>query len=310
MTLTGAAGYRTMGVPVRGGELAAGVWERGSGEPGAGGPGAAGVPTVLALHGITASHLSWPAVVRAVPGIRFVAPDLRGRGRSNALPGPFGMPAHAEDAVALLDRLGIERAIVLGHSMGGFAAVTFADRYPDRTSGIVLVDGGLPLPLPAGMTAEEATAATIGPASARLSMTFPTHEAYHDFWRAHPAFSGRWNADVEAYVDYDLVGEEPELHASGSIDAIAEDSAQLQGDAGYLDALEALEAPVHFLRAERGMLDQPGGLYPPDAVAQWAARVPALVVHEVPGVNHYTIVMSDVGAAAIAGVVRTLIPSR
>jgi lipase len=165
------------------------------------------------------------------------------------------------------------------------------------------------LPLPPGMTAEEATAATIGPASARLSMTFPTREAYYDFWRQHPAFAGGWNADVQAYVDYDLVGEEPDLHASGAIAAIAEDSAQLQGDDGYLGALESLPAPVHFLRAERGMLDQPVGLYPPAAVAEWAARIPALVVHEVPGVNHYTIVLSTEGAAAIADVVGHLIPS-
>lgn len=294
-----AHGYRTLRAPVRGGELEAGVWEPS-------GPAAA---TVVAMHGITASHLSWPAVVSALPGVRFVAPDLRGRGRSNALPGPFGMQAHADDVAALLDHLRIDNAIVLGHSMGGFVAVTFAERYPARTDGLVLVDGGLPLPLPAGMTAQEATAATIGPASERLSMTFPTRRAYAEFWRQHPAFANGWSADVEAYVDYDLVGEEPELHASGAIPAIAEDSAQLQGDDGYVATLASLPAPVHFIRAERGMLDQPVGLYPTAAVAEWAARIPALVVHEAPAVNHYTIVMSRPGAEAIAGVVHGLIPA-
>ncbi len=87
--------YRTHDVPVAGGTLRVGVWE----PPEA----TAETPTVLAIHGITASHRCWLAVVEALPQVRIVAPDLRGRGRSNQLPGPYGMPAHAADLVAVLD---------------------------------------------------------------------------------------------------------------------------------------------------------------------------------------------------------------
>ena len=55
-------------------------------------------------------------------GVRLIAPDLRGRGRSNTLPGPFGMTRHADDMAAVLDFLGVPRAVVVGHSMGGFVS--------------------------------------------------------------------------------------------------------------------------------------------------------------------------------------------
>src|SRR5690606_35734870 len=112
--------YRTFNAPVRGGELAAGAW----------GPEAARA-TVLAIHGITANHLAWPFVAAALDDLRVLAPDLRGRGRSGTLPGPWGMLQHADDLVALLDAAGIDRVTVVGHSMGGFVAATLAARHPD-----------------------------------------------------------------------------------------------------------------------------------------------------------------------------------
>lgn len=57
-------------------------------------------PVVLAIHGITASHYSWPFLARALPDTRIIAPDLRGRARSNLLPGPYGMRRHAADPPA------------------------------------------------------------------------------------------------------------------------------------------------------------------------------------------------------------------
>lgn len=50
------------------------------------------------------------------------APDLRGRARSVGLPGPYGVPAHVEDLLGLLDHLGQERALVVGHSRCAAAA--------------------------------------------------------------------------------------------------------------------------------------------------------------------------------------------
>lgn len=274
----------------------AGIWEP-AGEP---------AGTVLALHGITSSHRAWTPLARALPEYRIVAPDLRGRGGSRHLPGPYGMARHADDAAALLDHLGVDHVLPVGHSMGGFVAVVLAHRHPRLLDRLVLVDGGLPLALPPGIDPEAAVAATLGPAAQRLSMTFPTPDAYADFWRAHPSFAD-FTPDVADYVAYDLVGEAPELRPATSYEAMAADSHDLVRPAdenALVAALAALAVPATFLRAEFGMMAEPGGLFPADYVAGWAARLPGFTVRDVPGVNHYTITLSDAGAAAVAQAVR------
>jgi pimeloyl-ACP methyl ester carboxylesterase len=285
--------YETGDVPVRGGSLRVGTWS-------AGGPARR---VVLAVHGITSSHRAWPLVaerVASAPGTLFVAPDLRGRGRSADLPGPYGMAAHAEDLVAVLDRLAPGRpAVVAGHSMGGFVAVALAARRPDLVAGLVLVDGGIPLELPPGWTLAAAAEAGLGPAAARLSMTFADREDYRDFWRAHPAFA-EFSAVVRDYVDYDLRPGGPPWRCSCVAEAMYADHAE-QFAGGPVDrAWAAVAAPVTFLRASRGLLDEPGGLYPEPAVSRWLAAHPGVHRVEVPGVNHYTITLGAAGAARTA----------
>lgn len=282
--------YRRLTVPVRGGDLTVGVW------------GPDDTPAVLAVHGVTASHLTWPLVAQFLPGVRLIAPDLRGRGRSNELPGPWGMPQHADDLAAVLDAFGVSKAVVLGHSMGAFASLVLANRHPEKVSSLVLVDGGLPLPAPAGVSDDELTRAILGPAADRLSMTFESREQYADFWKQHPAFAGQWNQLVEDYVNYDLVGEEPELRPSTSYDAVAADSIELRGGESLMTALRELAHPTTFLSAPRGLMNEVPPLYPEQAIAKWRQKLPGLTTLKVDDVNHYTIVMSDRGAASIAAV--------
>src|SRR6478609_8095911 len=86
----------------------------------------AGDRTVLAVHGITASAMAWPAVAAALPDDwSLVALDLRGRGASREMPGPFGMAAHADDVVTAAAALGGELVLV-GHSMGAYVSVLAA----------------------------------------------------------------------------------------------------------------------------------------------------------------------------------------
>jgi lipase len=115
--------YRVHDVPIDGGKLRVGEW--GSDDP--------ALPTVIAVHGITASHLAWAVLARAMPQVRLIAPDLRGRGRSAGLPGPFGMASHAADLEAVMEALELPRTTLVGHSMGGFVAVVAAHLYPDRS---------------------------------------------------------------------------------------------------------------------------------------------------------------------------------
>lgn len=288
--------YRTIDVPVRGGDLRVGIWEPKSGPAD---PGHA--PTVLAVHGITASHRSWLTVAQRLPGVRVVAPDLRGRGRSDGLPGPFGITTHADDLARVLDQLGVPAATVMGHSMGGWVTVATVHRHRDRVAGVVLVDGGLPLLVPDGLTPDEATAAVIGPVQRRLSMTFHDYEAHRDYFRAHPAFAD-WTDATTDFVDYDLVGEPGNYRPSTSLEASSTDfRSQLDGEDWLLPGLAALPPGTPFLRAPRGLLDEEPGLFPAPWAASWAARFPAIDVRDVPGTNHYTLLSNEPGLAAVAG---------
>jgi len=291
--------YRAVDVPVRGGNMRVGIWEPESGEPGA--------PTVLAVHGITASHRSWVAIAAGLPGARIIAPDLRGRGRSRDLPGPYGIAGHADDLAAVLDRLDVPAATVIGHSMGGFVAVATVHRHPERVAGVVLVDGGLPLLVPEGLTPDEATAALLGPAQQRLSMTFADHEAYRDFFRNHPAFT-EWSDVTTDYVDYDLIGVPGNYRSSTGFDAVAADSrSQQDGEDWLLPGLAALPPGTPFLRAPRGLLNVEPGLFPAPWVARWVAAFPAVEVREVRGTNHYNLMFTEPGVTAVVSAVRDVL---
>jgi pimeloyl-ACP methyl ester carboxylesterase len=297
-TMTGkpTLGQSMVRVPVDGGELAVGVL----------GEQDDAAPTVIAVHGITASHRSWLALARALPGVRVIAPDLRGRGRSNQLLPPYGLRQHAIDVERIHAHFGLEAAPIVGHSMGAFVSVLFGARAPEQVSRLVLVDGGIPLPPPEGLEPDELPSTLLGPAAERLAMTFPRVEDYRDFWRRHPAFAQAWGDDVQDYVDYDLSGQAPELRPSAAIDAVLPDSMELYGPAWYLDALRSLRMPVVMLRAPRDLLDRSPGLYPPGPI-EAAREVPQLRVIDVDDVNHYTIIMAERGAARVAAEVRAAI---
>ncbi|WP_327286987.1 alpha/beta fold hydrolase [Streptomyces sp. NBC_01198] len=283
--------YRDVGVEVAGGTLAVRHWP---GEPGAG--------TVLAVHGIASNGLSWAAVAEALDGVEVLAPDLRGRGRSNDVKGESSMAAHADDLLAVLDSFAVDRAVLAGHSMGGFVGCVAARRDPRRYRQLVLVDGGLGFPVPADMDIDQVLHAVIGPAMAKLDMEFPDRAAYHAFWAAHPAFAELTGEVVRAYLDRDLVGEEPHLRSACRAAAIREDAEDELRDPAVFAAIHELRVPARLLWAERGLRDEPVGLYPP-AVIETAAPG-TVATHFVPGVNHYSIVLAAAGAATVAAHLR------
>ena len=94
---------------------------------------------IVMLHGGLASHVAClPMVLPLVARYRVVAPDLRGSGRSRS-GGPLTFEQQADDVAALLDHLAADRAVVGGVSSGSGVALRFALRYPERTSGLVIV---------------------------------------------------------------------------------------------------------------------------------------------------------------------------
>ena len=289
-------------VPVAGGTLRVAKW-------------GSGATTLLASHGLTGSHLLWSRVAEELPdSIALVAPDQRGRGRSSALPGPYGIEVHAADLLAVADHLGIGSTIWAGSSIGAWVVSVAAARWPERVGALLLVDGGLSEIAPPPGNADELatedenqdqdrqTRSSLGPGFDRLSMSYPSAEAYQQFWREHPAFrqSGGWNAHVAAYVDYDLTGAPPQLRSCVSIDAVRADSADVRHSHAVRMALQHVTCPVRLIRASRGALDQPEPQVPDSLVDEYRKMLPEFTDVLVPATNHLTLLHSPHGAAAIA----------
>jgi pimeloyl-ACP methyl ester carboxylesterase len=243
----------------------------------------------LAAHGVTASLMTWRSVARELDGrVCLLAPDLRGRGRSAGLPGPYGMAAHVADLIAVLDYVGAPSAILVGHSMGAYLVARLAAEHPERVVGLVLLDAGLPSPPPddSGETLE----AAVTNAVLRLAITFPSADQYVRGWRAHPAFAHAWDEDVEAYARYDLVEEGSVVRCAASPPAVRTDSREMVLDAVTRTALDRVRAPVQLLRAERGLFDAEP-LIADDVLRAFAAAHRSVRIEEVADVNHYTLVM-------------------
>jgi len=110
-----------------------------------------GQPAVVLLHGFAASVFSWREVMEPLAESHtVVAFDRPGFGLTERpLPGewqgqsPYGSEVQADLTVALMDKLGIDRAVLIGNSAGGMVAVLTALRYPERVQALVLVDSAI-----------------------------------------------------------------------------------------------------------------------------------------------------------------------
>jgi len=102
-----------------------------------------GVPLVL-LHGLSDSALSMrPMMEHLPPCVRVIAITQRGHGDSSKPAGPYTADAFVADAVAAMDKLGVRRAVVFGHSMGSIVAQRLAMKHPERVAGLIL-EGAFP----------------------------------------------------------------------------------------------------------------------------------------------------------------------
>lgn len=98
-----------------------------------------GMPVVL-LHGFPLSSAIWDAQRAALSAhYRVITPDLRGHGQSPAPAGVYDMEALARDVFALLDTLAIQQAVLMGHSMGGYATLAAWRLAPERFLALGLI---------------------------------------------------------------------------------------------------------------------------------------------------------------------------
>ncbi|HEX4949013.1 MAG TPA: alpha/beta hydrolase [Blastocatellia bacterium] len=258
---------------------------------------------VVCLHGLTASSLSFVGLADSLAGQQAVwSLDLRGRGNSDKPAAPYGMAQHARDVAAALRVFGAESYIVVGHSMGAYVATALAAQEPDLVAGLVMLDGGYFLPMPADVSAEQVLYLVVGPAViGRLQQTFPSHEAYLEYWRGLPAYpSAEWNAWLATYLAYDLGGVAPHLQPKGSAVAVRADFADMLRRDEVTARLQAVRCPTLVIRAAQGMVPGQPGILPEVVMQAISELVPHAQTHTIHDVTHYTILFNPHGVAQVA----------
>jgi len=236
-----------------------------------------GAPLLL-LHGGPAMTDYTDMLYPEADGWRAVRYQQRGLAPST-VSGPFSVEHHVADAVAVLDTLGIGRAVVLGHSWGGFLALQVALARPDRVAGLVMVD-----PLGAvgdGGVAEmgqhlvgrmsPTTVAQFGKVAVRLAEPNPTDaDALESLSLLWPSYF----ADPAAALPFPP-------HMKTSLEGYRETFASVaeQLASGFGEKLREVQVPTVFVLGEESPMPVSQG-------QQTAALLPRAEVEIIPGAGH------------------------
>ena len=153
---------------------------------------------IIWLHG--ASGPAWDEITTALADeFHSYVPDLRGYGATSRL-GPYGPELAAADVIGLLDELGLESAVLAGHSSGGIVAYLAALAHPERVSALVLEEAPPPLPLDLRPTRPDG----------ELPYEWAAREATLEWLRApDPAI---WESLAELHTPSLLIAGGPESH--------------------------------------------------------------------------------------------------
>jgi len=245
---------------------------------------------ILCIHGITANCRCWDVIADALsPSHRVLAMDLRGRGLSGAPSSGYSMEHHCRDILAVLDDLGLERVVLMGHSLGAFISVVFGAKYPERVDSIILVDGG-------GKLSENQIVKVfsgIKPSLDRLGKVFPSFEAYLDFMKEAP-FIKNWSQALETYYQYEVEEISGGVRTNINPDHIEEERVNL-GKVDISLSYGKISCPVLILRATEGMLALDDVLLPEDVTQRMVREIANARRVDVNRTNHYSIIFEPNG---------------
>jgi pimeloyl-ACP methyl ester carboxylesterase len=261
--------------------LKVGIW---------GSPDAPPERTFLLVHGITANYRWWKTIAEQLLAtssepLRIIAPDLRGRGDSDKPDGPYSVVVNAADMLGVLNALGISEPInYVGHSLGAHIGVVFASTYSERVRKLVLVDGGAQLPSDVDRS--------IAPALKRLGQLYPTYADYVAPLKAAGVIP-EWDDEADEIYHYDSHAVEGGVMSKVSKSGI--DQEQLHLPAFY-EAVNSLypkiAVPTVVLRAPVPINPTLNPFLLPEALETMTTTIAGGArVIDVPGTNHYTILL-------------------
>jgi lipase len=245
--------------------------------------------TALLVHGLTGRADAFHALAeeleaRGLTGCRLLVVDLRGRGATGRMEGKAGIPAHAKDIVALMDREGLEEVAFVGHSLGAMIGVYLAAERPDRVDKLVLIDGGSDI--------TDEVDALLSPVVERLQRTYPSREAYVEYLKSLPVFEDRWDEDLERYFAGDVRPEGGGWRHHADLETVTEDRENMQGFP-LSELWPRIGCPTLVLLSTVGLAGPDKGfiLPPPDA-RRMREIIPHCALVEVGNTNHYDILYS------------------
>ena len=243
---------------------------------------------ILCVHGITANCRCWDVLAQALtPDYRVIAMDLRGRGQSEKPSTGYSLDYHLRDINSLLDDLQLERAVIMGHSLGAFIALAFAAQYPERTDRLILVDGA------GDLSTDQMNKVFVGikPALDRLGQIFPSADAYLDKMKQAP-YLHPWTSAVETYCRYEIEAVDGGVRTNIDPAHIQEEAANFR-KVNCASLYAGLRCKVLILRAPNGLLSQDDLLLPEDVVNKMTDEIPDARRFDVAGTNHYGILMKS-----------------
>ena len=243
---------------------------------------------ILCVHGITANCRCWDVLAEALtPDYRVIAMDLRGRGQSEKPSTGYSLDYHLRDINSLLDDLQLERAVIMGHSLGAFIALAFAAQYPERTDRLILVDGA------GDLSTDQMNKVFVGikPALDRLGQIFTSADAYLDTMKQAP-YLHPWTSAVETYCRYEIEAVDGGVRTNIDPAHIQEEAANFR-KVNCASLYSGLRCKVLILRAPNGLLSQDDLLLPEDVVNKMTDEIPDARRFDVAGTNHYGILMKS-----------------
>jgi pimeloyl-ACP methyl ester carboxylesterase len=249
-------------------------------------PGNAG--PILCVHGITANCRCWDVLAQAlIPDYGVIAMDLRGRGQSEKPSAGYSLDHHLRDINCLLDDLQLERAVIMGHSLGAFIGLAFAAQYPERTDRLILVDGA------GDLSTDQMNKVFVGikPALDRLGQIFPSADAYLDKMKQAP-YLHPWTTAVETYCRYEIEAVDGGVRTNIDPAHIQEEAANFR-KVDCAPFYAGLQCKVLILRAPNGLLSQDDLLLPEDVVNKMTHAIPDAGRFDVAGTNHYGILLKS-----------------
>ena len=225
-----------------------------------------GSPLVL-LHGFPLDHHLWDEVTPLLEDtFDVILPDLRGFGHSTIADSPR-MEDYASDLAGLLDQLGIQKAAIVGHSMGGYVALAFARLYPEHVSGLGLVSSQV--------------------------LADPPERKEGRYKSAADVESNGIGSVVEAMA--------PKFTSDVQLQSYARAAMERQPPAAYVGALKAMAERPDSTSVLSSLLDTQGGafdfpvvlihgdadsLIPVDRAREVKAALPQAHLVEIPGAGH------------------------